>query len=208
MQAFDKLTAIAAPLPMTNIDTDKIFAAEHLKTIQRSGLGAYLFSSLRTDPQFILNREPWNKAGILVTLDNFGCGSSREHAPWSLLDFGIRCIIAPSIADIFFNNATKNGILPICLPRDQVDILMKLAGNPETASFEIDLKAQRIVGGGLILDFEIDATRKRDLMLGQDEIKVAMLRMPNVELFEQRRRASEPWRPTLSITTFGMPAAG
>src|SRR5258707_4917 len=144
MTPFNKLDAIAAPLALSNIDTDKIIAARYLKTISRNGLGEGLFSSLREDPPFILNREPWSRSEILIALQNFGCGSSREHAPWALLDFGIRCVIAASIADIFYNNCFKNGILPIVLELDVVERLLTVAADAETSRMVVDLRTRTI----------------------------------------------------------------
>ena len=145
MQPFTMLTAIAAPLPMVNVDTDKIIPAKWLKTIKRTGLGVALFERLRyrddgsENPDFVLNREPYRRAEILIVGENFGCGSSREHAPWALLDFGIRCVIAPSFADIFFNNCFKNGILPVVLPQEQVEILTREANEAKDPTFTVDL---------------------------------------------------------------------
>src|SRR5918995_7148165 len=158
MQPFTKLTGIAAPLPLVNVDTDKIIPARHLKTIKRTGLGIHLFETLRFDdagaerPGFVLNREPYRRAEILIAGENFGCGSSREHAPWALLDFGIRCVIAPSFADIFFNNCFKNGILPIVLPQARVNLLMDDASRGANAVVTVDLEKQQITGpdGGTI----------------------------------------------------------
>ncbi|MGH6886993.1 MAG: 3-isopropylmalate dehydratase small subunit, partial [Geminicoccales bacterium] len=150
MQPFVTLTGIAAPLPMVNVDTDKIIPARWLKTIKRTGLGVNLFETLRYDddgkerPDFVLNREPWRRAEILIAGENFGCGSSREHAPWALLDFGIRCVIAPSFADIFNNNCFKNGILPVVLPQEQVDVLLREAADARDPTFTVDLEKQEI----------------------------------------------------------------
>lgn len=194
MQPFSRLTAIAAPLPMANVDTDKILAGRFLKTTTRQGLGDKLFWSLRQEPDFVLNRAPWNAAGILLALDNFGCGSSREHAPWALLDFGIRCVIASSIADIFYNNCFKNGILPITLPDPVVRQLMRVASDPATARITVDLVAQTVEPvGGPAIRFKVDARRKEDLLGGVDEIGRAMGREADIEGFERRRKHDQPW---------------
>ena len=200
MQKFDKLTGVAAPLPMINIDTDMIIPKQFLKTIKRSGLGKNLFDELRYEPDgrekpdFVLNRPAYRKAQILVAGDNFGCGSSREHAPWALLDFGIRCIIATSFADIFYNNCFKNGILPIRLPRDQVDKLMDDASRGANAVVSIDLADQSIAGpdGGRI-HFEIDPFRKHCLLNGLDDIGLSLEKAAAIDAFETRRRHAQPW---------------
>lgn len=178
MEKFTFLRGIAAPLPLANIDTDKIIAARYLKTIGRHGLGAGLFSALRYDEdhrereEFILNRQPWCKAQIIVALENFGCGSSREHAPWALTDFGIRSIIAPSFADIFYNNCFKNGILPIIVDRSLIDTLMNDASDPTSVYIEIDLPEQTIRrANGDLIHFEIPPEHKNALLLGIDEIR-------------------------------------
>lgn len=199
MKAFTRLDAIAAPLPIANVDTDKILAARFLKTIRREGLGSALFSTLREDEAFVLNRTPWRNAGILIALDNFGCGSSREHAPWALLDFGIRCIIAPSIADIFYNNCFKNGILPIVLPKADVDRLMALASDPAACRMEVDLEKQAISDHtGMVMTFEIDPKRKQDLLEGADEIARSLELAPAIAAFEGKRRHELPWFPGIS----------
>lgn len=194
MQPFVRLDAIAAPLPIANVDTDKILAGRFLKTITREGLGEKLFWSLRQDAGFVLNRAPWNRAGILIAFDNFGCGSSREHAPWALLDFGIRCVIAPSIADIFYNNCFKNGILPIVLPEAQVQQLMKCASDPVSARMSVDLMAQTIaLADSGCLAFEIDAMRRAGLLEGLDEIDGTLGREGEISAFEARQNAVSPW---------------
>lgn len=196
MMPFTTLDAVAAALPMSNIDTDKILPARFLKTISRKGLGAALFSTLRDTPGFVLDMAPWNEAGILITLQNFGCGSSREHAPWALLDFGIRCIVAPSIADIFYNNCFKNGILPIILPEDHIDVLMALAKKSTTARMQISLEAQTITTGtGSTFCFDVDHGRKQDLLTGTDEIRRSLKLRPEIDAFEAYRRASAQWFP-------------
>jgi 3-isopropylmalate/(R)-2-methylmalate dehydratase small subunit len=200
MQKFTSLTGVAAPLPMMNVDTDMIIPKQFLKTIKRTGLGKNLFDEMRYDtagrekPEFVLNRPAYRKASILVAGANFGCGSSREHAPWALLDFGIRCVIAPSFADIFYNNCFKNGILPIVLPKDEVAKLMDDAERGANAVIGIDLEKQEIRGpdGGCIR-FEIDAFRKRCLLNGLDDIGLTMERAPAIDSFEARNRAAQPW---------------
>jgi len=200
MQKFDKLTGVAAPLPMINVDTDMIIPKQFLKTIKRSGLGKNLFDELRytpdgrEKPDFVLNKPAYRRAQILVAGDNFGCGSSREHAPWALLDFGIRCIIATSFADIFYNNCFKNGILPIRLPRDQVDKLMDDASRGANAVIAIDLEAQAITGpdGGRI-HFEIDGFRKHCLLNGLDDIGLTLEKRKFIDGFEEKNQLSQPW---------------
>ena len=200
MQKFDKLTGIAAPLNMINIDTDMIIPKQFLKTIKRSGLGKNLFDEMRftTDgkekPDFVLNKSAYRKAQILVAGDNFGCGSSREHAPWALLDFGIRCIIATSFADIFYNNCFKNGILPIVLPQADVDRLMDDAERGANAMVSIDLAAQEIRGpDGGVIKFDIDTFRKKCLIEGLDDIGLTLQKGEKINQFEQKHRAAQPW---------------
>ena len=200
MQKFTRLTGIAAPLPMINVDTDMIIPKQFLKTIKRTGLGVHLFEEMRRTPEgreiadFVLNQEPWRKAEILVTGDNFGCGSSREHAPWALLDFGIRCIVAPSFADIFYNNCFKNGILPIRLPQEKIDLLMDDARRGANAKITVDLAAQTIAGpdGGTI-PFEIDAFRKECLINGLDDIGLTLVKAAKIDDYEAKARATQPW---------------
>ena len=200
MQKFTTLTGIAAVLPMINVDTDMIIPKQYLKTIKRTGLGKGLFAELRYDeagaalPEFVLNKKPHSDAKILITGENFGCGSSREHAPWALLDFGIRCLIAPSFADIFYNNCFKNGILPITLPQAEIDKLIDDARRGANATLSIDLAAQEIRGpdGGAIR-FEIDPFRKRCLMEGLDDIGLTLEKEGAIETFEQRARLERPW---------------
>ncbi|MTJ03095.1 MAG: 3-isopropylmalate dehydratase small subunit [Sediminimonas qiaohouensis] len=200
MQKFDKLTGIAAPMPLINVDTDMIIPKQFLKTIKRSGLGVNLFDEMRYDgdgaeiPDFVLNKPQYRDAEILVTGDNFGCGSSREHAPWALLDFGIRCVIAPSFADIFYNNCFKNGILPIALPQEQVDILMKDAEKGANARMDIDLEAQTITtSDGEVIRFDIDPFRKHCLINGLDDIALTLEKAPAIDAFEARAAAARPW---------------
>ncbi|MRG71845.1 3-isopropylmalate dehydratase small subunit [Alphaproteobacteria bacterium HT1-32] len=200
MDKFNKLTAVAAPLPHVNIDTDAIIPKNFLKTIKRTGLGKNLFAEWRYNddgsekPDFVLNKQAWRKAQILVAHENFGCGSSREHAPWALLDFGIRCVIAPSFADIFYNNCFKNGILPIKLPREQVDQLMEDAERGANATITIDLENQTIQGpdGGEI-SFEVDAFRKHCLLNGLDDIGLTEQKADKIDSFETERKMSQPW---------------
>jgi 3-isopropylmalate/(R)-2-methylmalate dehydratase small subunit len=201
MQAFKTLTGIAAPLPMINVDTDMIIPKQFLKTIKRTGLGKNLFDEMRYDldgkekPDFVLNRQPYRQAQILIAGDNFGCGSSREHAPWALLDFGIRCVVAPSFADIFFNNCFKNGILPIVLPKETVDLLMKEAENARGRPFTIDLEAQTIQRptGNEPIHFEVDAFSKHCLLNGLDDIGLTMVKAKAIDGFEARQQAGQPW---------------
>lgn len=198
MQKFEKLTGVAAPLPMINIDTDMIIPKQFLRTIKRTGLGKNLFDEMRFTPEgkeipgFVLNKAPFRKAAILVTGANFGCGSSREHAPWSLLDFGIRCIIAPSYADIFFNNCFKNGILPIVLGQTQVDALMKDAEAGQQLT--IDLPGQKVVRpNGEAVAFEIDAFRKKCLLEGLDDIGLTLEHVAAIDAYEKKQAAERPW---------------
>ncbi|MGC4251967.1 MAG: 3-isopropylmalate dehydratase small subunit [Sphingobium sp.] len=194
MRPFTSLTAVAAPLPMSNIDTDQILAGRFLKTIARTGLGSKLFWSLRQNPDFVLNREPWTDAAILVSCENFGCGSSREHAPWALLDFGIRCVMAESIADIFHNNCIKSGILPIVLPKSEIDRLLGLASDPSMASMSIDLEKQCIeTADGRSISFEIYPALKHALMQGIDDIGRSMEREDSISSFEVGYRSRRPW---------------
>ncbi|HEU4825377.1 MAG TPA: 3-isopropylmalate dehydratase small subunit [Dongiaceae bacterium] len=200
MQKFDQLTGVAAPLPMMNVDTDMIIPKQFLKTIKRTGLGKNLFDEMRYTPDgkeipdFVLNKPQYRQAKILVAGPNFGCGSSREHAPWALLDFGIRCVIAPSFADIFYNNCFKNGILPIKLPQEDVDKLMDDAERGANAIVSIDLEKQEIRGpdGGCIR-FEIDAFRKHCLLNGLDDIGLTLEKKASIDSFEAKQHASQPW---------------
>jgi 3-isopropylmalate/(R)-2-methylmalate dehydratase small subunit len=206
MQPFTELTAIAAPLPLANVDTDKIIPARFLKTIKRSGLGKSLFAGLRYDdegkerPEFVLNREPFRGAEILVAHENFGCGSSREHAPWALLDFGIRCVIAPSFADIFHGNCFKNGILPVVLPRSVCDTLMEDARLGANARITVDLGRQ-IVGrpSGEEIPFSIDPFRRHMLLHGLDEIGQTMQRTAAIDTYEAARTSAKPWLPSIAV---------
>ncbi|PJN94433.1 3-isopropylmalate dehydratase small subunit [Amaricoccus sp. HAR-UPW-R2A-40] len=196
MDKFTTLTGVAAPLPLINIDTDMIIPKQFLKTIARTGLGKNLFDEMRyaedgsENPEFVLNKPAYRETKILVTGDNFGCGSSREHAPWALLDFGIRCVIATSFADIFYNNCFKNGILPIVLPQAEVDKLMDDAERGANAVVTIDLENQVIKGpdGGEIA-FEVDAFRKHCLLNGLDDIGLTLEKVAAIDAFEARQRA-------------------
>jgi 3-isopropylmalate/(R)-2-methylmalate dehydratase small subunit len=206
MDAFTTLTGVAAPLPIANVDTDKIIPARFLKTIKRTGLGVHLFDTLRFDadgaerPEFVLNREPYRHAEILIAHENFGCGSSREHAPWALLDFGIRCVIAPSFADIFHTNTFKNGILPIVLPREICDQLMEDAQLGGNARITIDLAEQVVVRpNGERIPFEIDAFRKHLLLNGLDDIGQTLQHAASIDGYEKRQHADQPWMPGISF---------
>ena len=200
MQKFITLEGVAAPLPMINVDTDMIIPKQYLKTIKRTGLGKNLFDEMRYDmqgkelPDFVLNKDPYRHAQILIAGKNFGCGSSREHAPWSLNDFGIRCIIAPSFADIFFNNCFKNGMLPIVLPQDQVDMLMKDASTPGQEVLKIDLPSQTITRrNGEIISFAVDEFRKSCLLEGLDDIGLTLQKSDAIKQFEARQQTQAPW---------------
>tara|TARA_R110002051_G_scaffold137753_3_gene210268 strand:- start:1839 stop:2444 length:606 start_codon:yes stop_codon:yes gene_type:complete len=200
MEKFTKLSGIAAPLDLVNIDTDMIIPKQFLKTIKRSGLGVNLFDEMRYDDDrneietFVLNQPAYRDAQILVAGDNFGCGSSREHAPWAIADFGITCVIAPSYADIFYNNCFKNGILPIALPQQQVDVLMKDAEKGANARIEVDLEAQTITSSdGEVFTFEVDAFKKHCLMNGLDDIGLTMEKSAAIDAFENAASAARPW---------------
>ena len=200
MEKFTTLTGIAAPMPLVNIDTDMIIPKQFLKTIQRSGLGKNLFDEMRFDrdgnevADFVLNQPAYRKAEILVAGDNFGCGSSREHAPWALLDFGIRCVISTSFADIFFNNCFKNGILPIVLPQDQVDVLMSDARKGANARVTVDLEAQTVTtSDGQSFGFAVDPHRKHCLMNGLDDIGLTLEKAAAIDSFEAKNAALRPW---------------
>ncbi|MBU2580285.1 MAG: 3-isopropylmalate dehydratase small subunit [Alphaproteobacteria bacterium] len=200
MDKFLTLTGVAAPLPIRNIDTDMIIPKQFLKTIQRSGLGKSLFFEMRFDeagkenPDFVLNKPAYRNANILVAGDNFGCGSSREHAPWALLDFGIRCVIAPDFADIFYNNCFQNGILPIRLPQAEVDKLMDDARRGANATLTVDLEAQEIRGpDGGVIKFDIDPFRKHCLMNGLDNIGLTLQKTEKIDAYEKQAEQSRPW---------------
>ena len=200
MQKFDKLIGVAAPLDILNIDTDMIIPKQFLKTIKRSGLGKNLFDEMRYArdgselPGFVLNKAPYRQAEILVAGDNFGCGSSREHAPWALLDFGIRCVISTSFADIFYNNCFKNGILPIVVSADERDALLADAADIENPELSIDLVSQTIRRpNGVTISFEVDAFRKKCLLEGLDDIGLTMEKSSAIDSFEAARSQSQPW---------------
>jgi 3-isopropylmalate/(R)-2-methylmalate dehydratase small subunit len=197
MKKFTSLNAIAAPLPLQNVDTDMIIPKQFLKTIKRTGLKEGLFYEMRYTvdgrriDDFVLHQEPYTHANILVAYENFGCGSSREHAPWALADFGIKCVIAPSYADIFYNNCFKNGILPIALPREQVESLMQVA----QAGIEIavDLPSQTVKAGNHAFSFEIDPFRKKCLMEGLDDIGLTFQKKMAIDAFEKKNTKEKPW---------------
>jgi 3-isopropylmalate/(R)-2-methylmalate dehydratase small subunit len=200
MQAFTTLTGIAAPLPMANVDTDKIIPARFLKSINRSGFGKHLFANMRfredgsENPDFVLNRPPYRDAEVLIAFENFGCGSSREHAPWALLDFGIRCVIAPDFADIFHNNCFKNGVLPVRLPRAVCEKLMDDARLGANARLTVDLERQVVVRpNGEEIHFEVDQLRKHLLLNGLDDIGQTLQHATAIDAFEARRKTTQPW---------------
>ncbi len=200
MEKFTTLDGVAAPFPMIDCDTDRIIPARFLKTIKRTGLGKNLFNDIRYGedgseiPEFVLNKPAYRDAKLLVAGENFGCGSSREHAPWALADFGIRCVIAPAFADIFYNNSFKNGMLLVTLPQETVDKLMKDAENGENARLSVDLEKQRITRpDGEVIDFEIDAFRKHCLLNGLDDIGLTMQKEDKIAAFEGGAKVSQPW---------------
>jgi 3-isopropylmalate/(R)-2-methylmalate dehydratase small subunit len=200
MEKFEKISGIAAPMPLINIDTDMIIPKQFLKTIKRSGLGVNLFDEMRYDdngdeiPDFVLNKPAYRSSEIIVAGDNFGCGSSREHAPWAIKDFGIRCVIAPAFADIFYNNCFKNGILPITLSQDQVDVLMKDAEKGANARMEVDLVAQQITtSDGEVFSFEVDEFKKRCLLEGLDDIGQTFQKVAAIDSFEAKASDARPW---------------
>jgi 3-isopropylmalate/(R)-2-methylmalate dehydratase small subunit len=201
MDKFTTLTGVAAPLPIRNVDTDMIIPKQFLKTIKRTGLGRSLFYEMRYDPQtgkeiesFVLNKPQYRDATILVTGDNFGCGSSREHAPWALLDFGIRCVIAPNFADIFYNNCIQNGILPIKLPQSDVDKLLDDASRGANSTLSIDLEKQEIRGpDGGVIKFDIDPFRKHCLLNGLDNIGLTLEKDAAISTFETSAASTRPW---------------
>lgn len=200
MEKFTTLTSVAAPMPVINVDTDMIIPKQFLKTIKRTGLGKSLFYEMRfnedgtENADFVLNKPAYRGANILVAGDNFGCGSSREHAPWAIKDFGIRCVIAPSFADIFYNNCFKNGILPIALPQEQVDVLMKDAEKGSNARMIVDLEAQTVTtSDGESFPFEVDSFKKHCLLEGLDDIGLTMEKADAIAEFETRAAAERPW---------------
>ncbi|MCM2440422.1 3-isopropylmalate dehydratase small subunit [Agrobacterium vitis] len=200
MEKFTKLTGVAAPLPVVNVDTDMIIPKDYLKTIKRTGLGTGLFAEARyhqdgsINPDFVLNKPAYQNAKILVAGDNFGCGSSREHAPWALLDFGIRCVISTSFADIFYNNCFKNGILPIVVSQENLEKLMDDAQRGSNAVLTVDLESQEITGpdGGSI-SFEIDEFKRHCMLNGLDDIGLTMEKSSAIASFETSNAASRPW---------------
>ena len=200
MEKFNSLTGVAAPLPLINTDTDMIIPKQFLKTIKRTGLGVNLFSEMRYKDDgsekrdFILNQKAYRDTQVLVAGENFGCGSSREHAPWAINDFGIKCIIAPSFADIFYNNCFKNGILPIVLPPEEVDVLMKDAEKGSNARISIDLETQTVTSSeGVAFKFKVDSFRKHCLMNGLDDIDLTLEKQTSIQNFEQQAAVSRPW---------------
>ena len=200
MEPFRQLTGVAAPLDMINVDTDMIIPKQFLKTIKRTGLGSALFADMRRDmdgneiADFVLNRSAYRQSRILIAGENFGCGSSREHAPWALLDFGIRCVIAPSFADIFFNNCFKNGILPVILPKDVVATLMDDAGKGANATMTVDLESQTVTRpDGSTVSFEVEPFRKHCLLNGLDDIGLTLENVAAIDRFEDQQRGTQPW---------------
>jgi 3-isopropylmalate/(R)-2-methylmalate dehydratase small subunit len=203
MEKFTRLTGVAAPLPMVNVDTDMVIPKNYLKVTERTGLGKHLFAEMRFNadgserPDFVLNRPAWRQAEILIAFENFGCGSSREHAPWALRDFGIRCVIAPSFADIFFNNCFKNGILPLVLPKAVCAQLIDDAERGANATLTIDLEAQALTRpDGERIAFEVEPSRRSRLLTGLDEIGATVAKAHRIDAFEARVRRSQPWRAT------------
>jgi 3-isopropylmalate dehydratase small subunit len=199
MKPFTQLTGTAAPLPIANVDTDQIIPKQFLKTVSREGLAKGLFYDLKTradgspDPDFVLNKPAYAKASILIARENFGCGSSREHAPWALLDQGLTCVIAPSFADIFYNNCFKNGLLPVTLPREVVDQLIDQAGGPNHV-FTVDLAAQTVTApDGKVHKFDIDQGRKASLLAGLDDIGETLQHAGAISAFEEKRKLAQPW---------------
>ena len=200
MEKFTRLTGVAAPLPVVNVDTDMIIPKDYLKTIKRTGLGKGLFAEARynedgsENPDFVLNQPAWRNASILVAGDNFGCGSSREHAPWALLDFGIRCVISTSFADIFYNNCFKNGILPIVVSQEQLDELMDDARRGANATVSVDLEEQEIRGpDGGVIKFDIDAFKKHCLLNGLDDIGLTLEKASAIDSYEAKAADNRPW---------------
>ncbi len=200
MDKFNTLNGVAAPMDMINIDTDKIIPKLHLRTIKRTGLGKVLFEEMRFEPDgsekpdFILNKEPYRDSKIIVAGDNFGCGSSREHAPWALLDFGIRCVISTSFADIFYNNCFKNGILPVRVTKEQLDALMADAKDTENPELTVDLVKMEIRRpNGVTVPFELDAFRRECLLDGLDDIGLTMQKGDKIDSYESKQNESQPW---------------
>jgi 3-isopropylmalate/(R)-2-methylmalate dehydratase small subunit len=200
MDKFETFSGIAAPMPLVNIDTDMIIPKQFLKTIKRSGLGVHAFDEMRYDddgneiPDFVLNQAAYREASILIAGDNFGCGSSREHAPWALSDFGIKVVVSTSFADIFFNNCFKNGMLPIVLPQEQVDLLMRDAEKGANARVEVNLEEQTIISSdGDVIKFDIDPFRKHCLLNGLDDIGLTLEKAVSIDSFEAKAGATRPW---------------
>ncbi|MGB0252157.1 MAG: 3-isopropylmalate dehydratase small subunit [Paracoccaceae bacterium] len=200
MDKFETFSGIAAPMPLVNIDTDMIIPKQFLKTIKRSGLGVHAFDEMRYDddgneiPDFVLNQAAYREASILIAGDNFGCGSSREHAPWALSDFGIKVVVSTSFADIFFNNCFKNGMLPIVLPQEQVDLLMRDAEKGANARVEVNLEDQTIISSdGDVIKFDIDPFRKHCLLNGLDDIGLTLEKAASIDSFEAKAGAARPW---------------
>ena len=200
MEKYQKLQGVAAPMPLVNIDTDMIIPKVFLKSIQRSGFGKHLFDEMRFNrdgteiEDFVLNKPQYRSAEILIAGDNFGCGSSREHAPWAIADFGIKCIVSTSFADIFFNNCFKNGILPVVLPQEQVDLLMADAEKGSNARVTVDLEAQEITTSeGEVISFDVDPHRKHCLLEGLDDIGQTMEKQASIDAFETQAAAARPW---------------
>ena len=200
MDKFETFSGIAAPMPLVNIDTDMIIPKQFLKTIKRSGLGVHAFDEMRYDddgneiPDFVLNQSAYRESSILIAGDNFGCGSSREHAPWALSDFGIKVVVSTSFADIFFNNCFKNGMLPIVLPQEQVDLLMKDAEKGANARVEVNLEDQTITSSdGDVIQFDIDPFRKHCLLNGLDDIGLTLEKAASIDSFEAKAGAARPW---------------
>jgi 3-isopropylmalate/(R)-2-methylmalate dehydratase small subunit len=200
MEKFEKMTAIAAPMPLINIDTDMIIPKQFLKTIKRSGLGVSAFHEMRyqmdgtENPDFVLNQDAYRNANILVAGDNFGCGSSREHAPWALLDFGVRCVISTSFADIFYNNCFKNGILPVIVTDKELNVLMQDAEKGSNARMVIDLESQLIeTSDGKVINYNVDQHRKHCLINGLDDIGLTMEKAASIDMFEKHMATNAPW---------------
>lgn len=204
MEKFTRLTGVAAPLPMVNVDTDMVIPKNYLKTTVRTGLGRHLFAEMRYEEDgseradFVLNKPAYRQANILIAFENFGCGSSREHAPWALLDFGIRCVIAPSFADIFFNNCFKNGILPVVLPKAICEQLIADAERGANATLTVDLDAEELIrSDGERIAFAVEPFRRHRLLQGLDEIGATMARASSIDVFEDRLAAHQPWRASV-----------
>src|SRR5690242_14434625 len=212
MEKFNRLNGVAAPLPLANVDTDMVIPKTYLKTTERTGLGRHLFAEMRYEEDggeqagFVLNRPAYRQAKILIAFDNFGCGSSREHAPWALRDFGIRCVIAPSFADIFFNNCFKNGILPVVLPKVVCAQLIDDAERGANATLTIDLETQELTRpDGECIAFEVEPSRRGRLLEGLDEIGATVAKADRIDSFEAKLRRSQPWRATALASSAQLP---